>query len=172
LQTTAPSVFSVVECGHKLIANNYYIPCFSVFKLIMLQAYFLFSDTNSQSNFGCFFLMQFYTFLVTTLVTSSLLLQFLAFFTVDEKNGTPETLVATFVTFGKFDENLYIVSIFISFLFPFPFPFPYFYALIISVLNLSFALSIMGFLIMHISLVLGNTTTIEVCSPPPPNIVY
>ncbi|KAH8513568.1 hypothetical protein H0E87_006729 [Populus deltoides] len=29
------------------------------------------------------------------------------------------------------------------------------------VLNLSFALSIMGFLVMHISLVLGNTTTIE-----------
>jgi palmitoyltransferase len=168
LQTTAPSVFSVVECGHKLIANNYYIPCFSVFKLTMLQAYFLFSDTNSQSNFGCFFLMQFYTFLVTTLVTLSLLPQFLAFFTVGEKIGTPETLVATFVTFGKLDENLYIVSIFISFLFPFPFP--YFYALIISVLNLSFALSIMGFLIMHISLVLGNTTTIEVMpfAPPPP----
>lgn len=160
LQTTAPSVFSVVECGHKLIANNYYIPCFSVFKLIMLQAYFLFSDMNFQSNFGCFVLMQFYTFLVTTLVTSSLLPQFIAFFTDGEKNGTPETLVATFVAFGRLDENLYIVSIFISFLFPFPFP--YFYALIISVLNLSFALSIMGFLIMHISLVLGNTTTIEV----------
>ncbi|KAH8521783.1 hypothetical protein Peur_040412 [Populus x canadensis] len=79
-------------------------------------------------NYKYFLLFLFYTFLVTTLVTSSLLLQFLSFFTVDEKNGTPETLVATFVTF---------------------------------VLNLSFALSIMGFLIMHISLVLGNTTTIE-----------
>jgi palmitoyltransferase len=114
--------------------------------------------------------MQFYTFLVTTLVTLSLLPQFLAFFTVGEKNGTPETLVATFVTFGKLDENLYIVSIFISFLFPFPFP--YFYALIIAVLNLSFALSIMGFLIMHISLVLGNTTTIEVMPFAPPPTSY
>lgn len=30
------------------------------------------------------------------------------------------------------------------------------------VLNLAFALSVFGFLIMHISLVAGNTTTIEV----------
>lgn len=30
------------------------------------------------------------------------------------------------------------------------------------VLNLAFALSVLGFLIMHISLVAGNTTTIEV----------
>ncbi|KAJ6962608.1 protein S-acyltransferase 14 isoform X1 [Populus alba x Populus x berolinensis] len=79
-------------------------------------------------NYKYFLLFLFYTFLVTTLVTSSLLPQFIAFFTDGEKNGTPETLVATFVAF---------------------------------VLNLSFALSIMGFLIMHISLVLGNTTTIE-----------
>ena len=33
-----------------------------------------------------------------------------------------------------------------------------------TVLNLAFALSVMGFLIMHISLVAGNTTTIEVTS--------
>ncbi|KAJ6341931.1 hypothetical protein OIU77_023116 [Salix suchowensis] len=74
------------------------------------------------------FVRKFYSFLVTTLVTSSLLPLFIAFFTVDEKHETPEILVATFVTF---------------------------------VLNLSFALSILGFLIMHISLVFGNTTTIE-----------
>ncbi|KAB5573678.1 hypothetical protein DKX38_000872 [Salix brachista] len=79
-------------------------------------------------NYKYFLLFLFYSFLVTTLVTSSLLPLFIAFFTVDEKNGTPEILVATFVTF---------------------------------VLNLSFALSILGFLIMHISLVFGNTTTIE-----------
>jgi hypothetical protein len=30
------------------------------------------------------------------------------------------------------------------------------------VLNLAFALSLLGFLIMHMSLVAGNTTTIEV----------
>jgi hypothetical protein len=31
-----------------------------------------------------------------------------------------------------------------------------------TVLNLAFALSVLGFLIMHMSLVAGNTTTIEV----------
>ena len=118
-----PPVFPVVECGHTLFANKLLYPLFSVFKLIMLQAYFLFSDTNSQSNFGCFFLVQFYTFLVTTLVTSLLLPLFLAFFTVGEKNGTPEIHVATFVTFGKLEENLCTVSIFISFHFCFLFLF-------------------------------------------------
>lgn len=33
-----------------------------------------------------------------------------------------------------------------------------------AVLNLAFALSVLGFLIMHISLVAANTTTIEVLS--------
>lgn len=33
---------------------------------------------------------------------------------------------------------------------------------VFAVLNLAFALSVMGFLIMHISLVAANTTTIEV----------
>ncbi|KAG6780968.1 hypothetical protein POTOM_013848 [Populus tomentosa] len=79
-------------------------------------------------NYKYFLLFLFYTFLLTTLVTLSLLRLFIAFFTDGVINGTPGTLVATFVTF---------------------------------VLNLSFALSIMGFLVMHISLVLGNTTTIE-----------
>lgn len=37
-----------------------------------------------------------------------------------------------------------------------------FWYLPFAVLNLAFALSILGFLIMHISLVAGNTTTIEV----------
>ncbi|KAG6788434.1 hypothetical protein POTOM_004501 [Populus tomentosa] len=52
-------------------------------------------------NYKYFLLFLFYTFLVTTLVTSSLLPQFIAFFTDGEKNGTPETLVATFVAFGN-----------------------------------------------------------------------
>jgi palmitoyltransferase len=34
--------------------------------------------------------------------------------------------------------------------------------LLSTVLNLAFALSLLGFLIMHMSLVAGNTTTIEV----------
>ncbi|CAN1333140.1 Probable protein S-acyltransferase 14 [Linum perenne] len=69
-----------------------------------------------------------YTFLETTLVTASLLRLFVAFFGDGEIDGTPASLVATFIAF---------------------------------VLNLSFALSLLGFLILHISLVLANTTTIE-----------
>ncbi|KAF7826005.1 putative protein S-acyltransferase 14 [Senna tora] len=73
-------------------------------------------------------LVQFYTFLETSLVTISLLPHFIAFFSDGEIPGSPSTLATTFLAF---------------------------------VLNLAFALSVLGFLIMHISLVTGNTTTIE-----------
>ncbi|KAL9245288.1 hypothetical protein vseg_018957 [Gypsophila vaccaria] len=79
-------------------------------------------------NYKYFLLFLFYTFLETTLVTISLLPQFIAFFSDGEIAGTPSSLATTFLAF---------------------------------VLNLAFALSVMGFLIMHISLVAGNTTTIE-----------
>ncbi|XP_078166877.1 putative protein S-acyltransferase 14 [Carex rostrata] len=79
-------------------------------------------------NYKYFLLFLFYTFLETTLVTLSLLPNFIAFFSDVEIPGTPGTLASTFLTF---------------------------------VLNLAFALSVLGFLIMHISLVSGNTTTIE-----------
>ncbi|KAJ6807484.1 putative protein S-acyltransferase 14 [Iris pallida] len=79
-------------------------------------------------NYKFFLLFLFYTFLETTLVTLSLLSNFIAFFNDGEIPGTPGTLATTFLSF---------------------------------VLNLAFALSVLGFLIMHISLVLGNTTTIE-----------
>jgi len=65
--------------------------------------------------------MQFYTFLLTTLVTLSLLRLFIAFFTDGVINGTSGTLVATFVTFGKLEGNLSVLSIFISCLCPFLF---------------------------------------------------
>ncbi|KAK6142912.1 hypothetical protein DH2020_023260 [Rehmannia glutinosa] len=74
------------------------------------------------------FRRKFYTFLETTLVTSSLLPQFIAFFSDGEVSGTPGSLASAFLAF---------------------------------VLNLAFALSVLGFLIMHISLVAANTTTIE-----------
>ena len=76
---------------------------------------------NSQSSFCCLFLMQFYTFLLTTLVTLSLLRLFIAFFTNGVIDGTPGTLVATFVTFGKLEGNLYVMSMLISCLYPFLF---------------------------------------------------
>ncbi|CAN1333139.1 Probable protein S-acyltransferase 14 [Linum perenne] len=79
-------------------------------------------------NYKYFLLFLLYTFLETTLVTASLLRLFVAFFGDGEIDGTPASLVATFIAF---------------------------------VLNLSFALSLLGFLILHISLVLANTTTIE-----------
>ncbi|KAI4338819.1 hypothetical protein MLD38_023832 [Melastoma candidum] len=79
-------------------------------------------------NYKYFLLFLFYTFLETTLVTLSLLPNFLGFFTDQEIHISPASLATTFMAF---------------------------------VLNLAFALSILGFLIMHISLVAANTTTIE-----------
>ncbi|KAH7668328.1 palmitoyltransferase protein [Dioscorea alata] len=79
-------------------------------------------------NYKFFLLFLFYTLLETTLVTLSLLSQFIAFFGDGEIPGTPGTLATTFLTF---------------------------------VLNLAFTLSVLGFLIMHASLVAANTTTIE-----------
>ncbi|KAF7844789.1 putative protein S-acyltransferase 14 [Senna tora] len=69
-----------------------------------------------------------YTFLETSLVTVSLLPEFISFFSDGEIIGTPGSLATTFLAF---------------------------------VLDLAFALSVLGFLIMHILLVAGNTTTIE-----------
>ncbi|KAK9145123.1 hypothetical protein Sjap_005026 [Stephania japonica] len=79
-------------------------------------------------NYKYFLLFLFYTFLETTVVTLSLLPNFVSFFSDGEIPGTPGTLATTFLAF---------------------------------VLNLAFALSVLGFLIMHISLVARNTTTIE-----------
>ncbi|MBA0616135.1 hypothetical protein Godav_016208 [Gossypium davidsonii] len=73
-------------------------------------------------------LMQFYTFLETTLVSLLLLRVFMEFFNEGEIDETPGSLAATFITF---------------------------------VLNIAFTLSILGFLIMHITLVGANTSTIE-----------
>ncbi|KAL9256084.1 putative protein S-acyltransferase 14 [Drosera capensis] len=79
-------------------------------------------------NYKYFLLFLLYTFLETSLVTVSLLSQFIAFFSDGEIPGTPSTLATTFLAF---------------------------------VLNLAFALSVLGFLIMHTSLVAANKTTIE-----------
>lgn len=102
--------------------------------------------------------MQFYTFLETAVVTLSLLPYFIAFFTGGELPGTPGTLAATFITFGKFWgwPNLFLYSHFYFLFFLTHFSFSH------SVLNLAFSLSVMGFMIMHLSLVAANTTTIEV----------
>lgn len=118
----------------------------------------IYGKRKLSSTFVAYFLIQFYTFLETTLVTLSLLRLFIAFFTDGDITGTPGSLVATFITFGKLDGNSRDVFLSIWWLYPYH----YCYCRIVSVLNLSFALSIMGFLVMHISLVVANTTTIEV----------
>ncbi|MCE2055366.1 putative protein S-acyltransferase 14 [Datura stramonium] len=87
-----------------------------------------FNDELGGDFYGISDVFVFYTFLETTVVTLSLLPQFIAFFSDGEIPGNPGTLATTFLAF---------------------------------VLNLAFALSVLGFLIMHISLVSANTTTIE-----------
>ncbi|XP_010540019.1 PREDICTED: probable protein S-acyltransferase 13 [Tarenaya hassleriana] len=83
-------------------------------------------------NYKYFLLFLFFTFLETTLVAVSLLHVFLVFFT----DG--DTEIDTTISPGT------LAVTFVAF-----------------VLNLAFALSILGFLIMHLMLVARNTTTIE-----------
>jgi palmitoyltransferase len=113
-------------------------------------------------NYKFFLLFLFYTFLETALVTLSLLPHFIAFFSDVEIPGTPGALATTFLTFGKYilcssffpfnsfawkkiEDTLWKLSLSLS----------------LAVLNLAFTLSVLGFMIMHVSLVSGNTTTIE-----------
>ena len=64
---------------------------------------------NSLTEWYCLILMQFYTFLETTLVTLSLLRYFVGFFTDGEIIGAPGTLAATFITFSKFFNSIIFV---------------------------------------------------------------
>lgn len=60
------------------------------------------STSNWHSIANCILLlMQFYTFLETSLVTLSLLPQFIAFFTDGEIPGTPGMVATTFLAFGE-----------------------------------------------------------------------
>lgn len=106
--------------------------------------------------------LQFYTFLETSLVTLSLLPHFIAFFSDTEIPGTPGTLATTFLAFGSIQLPIFLNHVICCICI--------FHNqqlwLCFSVLNLAFALSVLGFLIMHISLVAANTTTIEVLAIP------
>lgn len=113
---------------------------------------------NAEWYLWCWTSLQFYTFLETTLVTVSLLPIFIALFTDDEIPESPGNLAASFITFGKFQNRTFFSSTVLLLLLHYH----NFWYLLFAVLNLAFALSILGFLIMHISLVAGNTTTIEV----------
>ena len=109
--------------------------------------------------------MQFYTFLETSVVTLSLLPHFISFFSDEEIPGTPSTLATTFLAFGKFSYGYLSIFFVPNFACSFSFIKLNYFSLS-PVLNLAFALSVLGFLIMHISLVAANTTTIEVLSSP------
>lgn len=116
------------------------------------------------------YVIQFYTFLETTLVTLSLLPHFIMFFSDEEIPGSPSSLATTFLAFGKIYYHYLCwmtcvaiaLLVFYSQCHSFSFTYINMIILLLSVLNLAFALSVFGFLIMHISLVSGNTTTIEV----------
>ena len=93
-------------------------------------------------------------------MTSSLLPHFMAFFSDDDIPGTPGTLATSFVTFGEFFKGGLLVNL-LHYC-------GYSYlacnlcCLMHAVLNLAFAISVMGIAIMHVSLVASNTSTIEV----------
>ncbi|KAK6947652.1 Palmitoyltransferase, DHHC domain [Dillenia turbinata] len=92
---------------------------------------------------------KYFLLFLTSFVSLSLLPNFVVLFTDGEISGTPGALVATFITFGKRHCLHYI-----------------------SVLNLAFALSILGFLLMHMWLLLANTTTIEAYEKATPKWLY
>lgn len=103
--------------------------------------------------------MQFYTFLATAHVTLSLVPVFMKFFDDGDLPGDTGMLAASFVTFSKFQMSNFFNAMastrFTFLMFTYDFQ-------IFSVLNAAFSLSLLGFLILHLSLVTSNTTTIEV----------
>ncbi|KAK1377035.1 hypothetical protein POM88_033228 [Heracleum sosnowskyi] len=64
---------------------------------------------NSEANGFLLFVLQFYTFLETTLVTLSLLPHFIMFFSDDEIPGSPSSLATTFLAFGVGSSHAYIL---------------------------------------------------------------
>ncbi|KAK3435072.1 hypothetical protein EUGRSUZ_D02456 [Eucalyptus grandis] len=107
-------------------------------------------------NYKYFLLFLFYTFLETSVVTLALLPHFIAFFTDGDIPDTPGTLATTFLSFGKVNTtvcDLHLHLVFLELIMFFCWS---------LVLNLAFSLSVFGFLILHMSLVAANTTTIEV----------
>lgn len=107
-----------------------------------------------------YFAAQLYTFLETILDTLALLPHFITFFG-DAKNhsSSAQNLAVTFIAFGDVSLTWYHLWFYkrntqcnnsykLNFL--------------DTVLNLAFSLSLLCFVVMHSSLVLSNTTTIEV----------
>ena len=87
-------------------------------------------------------------------MTLSLLPHFVRFFSDGELPGSPGSLATTFLSFGEFLKIFFYLSAHtLSLLL--------ILVILFIVLNMAFAVSVLGFLIMHVSLVFGNTTTIE-----------
>lgn len=92
-------------------------------------------------------------------MTLALFSHFLAFFSDEEIPGTTATLATTFMSFGMGCSASFLLTCSTIFLRPSANVLQFSH---VTVLNLAFALSVFGFLIMHVSLVSANTTTIEV----------
>lgn len=113
--------------------------------------------------------MQFYSFLETSLVTLSLLPHSIISLKDVEIPGTPGTLTTTSLAFSMHESTFYENGNF-----SFCICLDYF-ALstllctdkdcFLLVLNLAFASSVVGFSIMHLSLAMKTTSTIDVCMP-------
>lgn len=76
--------------GFVILFAGYYLWFCHAYSIVKLITYFCY-----------LFIMQFYTFLETSLVTLSLFPHFLAFFSDGEIPGTPGMLATTFLAFGK-----------------------------------------------------------------------
>ncbi|XP_073219838.1 probable protein S-acyltransferase 14 isoform X3 [Cicer arietinum] len=112
-------------------------------------------------NYKYFLLFLFYTLLETALVTVSLFPYVKAFFSDEDVFVSLTTLAVSFIAFGE----LLRCNICNSFIAVTQHKHSYliynFYYFMHAAFNLVFVLSILGFLIMHVSLVATNTTTTE-----------
>ncbi|KAK4488698.1 hypothetical protein RD792_004475 [Penstemon davidsonii] len=113
-------------------------------------------------NYKFFLLFVLYTFLETLMDTLVLLPSFISFFQqVKNSSSSPGKLAVTFLAFGNFHYNNHHCIIMLNFPFSSMSCFlqnPY----LDAVVNLAFALSLLCFVVMHASLLLSNTTSVEV----------
>lgn len=130
-----------------------------------MTCYFQYAIPNL---FFCTHHLQLYTFLETILVCLALIPSFLRFFSgggAKNHKLSPEGFSAVFLASGKYKQasciNLVTQTSFLFLRFR-----DYYCSLQIdcldAVLNLAFALSLLCFVVMHISLLLSNTTSVEV----------
>lgn len=96
-----------------------------------------------------------YTFLETVLDALALLPYFIEFFQEESRRSSSAGYIAIlFLAFGKYfflEASAYPKDVQVTY-----------HLVFVAVLNLAFALSLLCFISMHMSLVLSNTTSVEV----------